>query len=314
MIYQENVAILKEIIKDGAIIRPLSKHRNPDGTFDFDGNLKLWEEVMSRFTRIQLWDKTPGYDDRDVRQSEPFIVFIPAMQSLEKKGTIVMAHGGGFGIRTGCEGIHTAGYFHEAGFDMAILSYRIKPYSRIESFADMQRAIRIVRARKNELGISDKVFVMGFSAGGMLSANCATHFDHGDSSSEDFVEQQSSRPDAAVIGYGAMSAVSFPLPFGMEPDEGMWGRTKEERYFLAPEKNISVETPPFFIWQTLSDDGRHGMCLAKALQDAGIPYELHIFQQGVHGLAMADGANDLELELPHVAHWGELCKEWLELL
>jgi acetyl esterase/lipase len=128
----------------------------------------------------------------------------------------------------------------------------------------------------------------------------------------DIVEQQSSRPDAAVIGYGAMSTVSFPTPFGMEPDWTLWGRTTEERMFLAPEKNITTKTPPFFIWQTLSDDGRHGMCLAKALQDAGIPYELHIFQQGVHGMAMADGANDLDLDIPHVAHWGELCKEWLE--
>lgn len=54
------------------------------------------------------------------------------------------------------------------------------------------------------------------------------------------------------------------------------------------------------------------MCLAKALQDVDVPYELHIFQPGVHGLAMADGHNDLGMDIPHITHWGELCSEWLE--
>lgn len=75
------------------------------------------------------------------------------------------------------------------------------------------------------------------------------------------------------------------------------GNTREERIFLSPEKNLSVDTPPFFIWQTMSDDGRYGMNLAKALQDMEIPYELHIFQPGVHGLAMADGENDLDMNI-----------------
>ncbi len=113
-----------------------------------------------------------------------------------------------------------------------------------------------------------------------------------------------------VIGYGAMSGVSFPTPFGMKADPLM-GADNKERMYLAIEKNVTCDTPPMFIWQTMSDDGRHGMCLAKALQEAGVPYELHIFQPGVHGLAMADGNNDLGMDIPHVTHWGELCSEWL---
>ena len=69
----------------------------------------------------------------------------------------------------------------------------------------------------------------------------------------------------------------------------------------------------FLIWQTLSDDGRHGLCLAKALQDAGVPYELHIFEGGVHGLGLADGENDLNANVPHIAEWGKLCTGWLDL-
>ena len=83
-----------------------------------------------------------------------------------------MAHGGGFESRTGCEGVNVADYFVKAGFNAAILTYRLKPYTRYDAIADMQRAIRILRSREDELNITDKIAVMGFSAGGMLSGNC----------------------------------------------------------------------------------------------------------------------------------------------
>ena len=99
----------------------------------------------------------------------------------------------------------------------------------------------------------------------------------------------------------------------MTPAEGLFGRDRREQLFLAPEKNIGFDTPPFFIWQTLSDDGRYGLNLAKALSDASVPYELHIFEGGVHGLGLADGENDLQSNVPHIAHWAQLADEWLEL-
>lgn len=180
--------------------------------------------------------------------------------------------------------------------------------------ADLHRAIRRIRACKEELEVGEQVFAMGFSAGAMLCANCGTHFDQGNPEAEDEVERYSSRPDAVVMGYGAFSKVSIPRMFLEEPEFGMWGRTLEEKIYLAPDKNLSVDTPPFFIWQTLSDDGRHGLHLARALSDLEIHYELHIFDEGLHGIAMADGENDLSMNLPHVQHWGELCDEWLRNL
>ena len=310
MNYASNRDKLWEVVKERVSIRHVSKHKNPDGSIDVDGNLKLWNDIMEYFDQIPLWeDGAPGYDDRDLRQTQPYMVFIPAPAQEENRGTIIVAHGGGFTTRTGCEGFHVAEYFNRAGFAVAILSYRIKPYSRRDAIADMHRAIRLLRKRKEELGISDKVAVMGFSAGGMLAGNCATHFDYGISESEDVTEHYSCRPDAAVIGYGAISFVSFPCGFIKNPFvEG----GKEEELYLAPEKNITTETPPFFIWQTNSDDPRLSMCLAKELADYHIPFELHCFPEGVHGLALADGNNDLNLKIPHIMHWSMLCAEWLE--
>ena len=311
MLYAKNREVLAQIVAERASIRNVSKHRKPDGSFDIEGNLNLWNTQLARLEAIELWpDGAPGYDDRDPLQPPPSLVFIPAPQGQPARGTVVVAHGGGFESRTGCEGMHIADYFNRAGFAAAILTYRLKPYTRLDAMADMQRAIRLLRANSGALGITDKVAVMGFSAGGMLSGNCATHFDAGDPAAADPVERCSCRPDAAVVAYGAFTDVSFPMGFFHNPFKDA---ERAEKLYLAPEKNITADTPPFFIWQTNSDDPRLSMQLAWELTDHGVPFELHCFPEGVHGLALADGNNDLDMKLPHLMHWSELCAEWLAL-
>ena len=76
--------------------------------------------------------------------------------------------------------------------------------------------------------------------------------------------------------------------------------------------NIKRDTPPFFIWQTNSDDPRHSFTLGQALTAMAIPFEMHLFPGGVHGLALADGNNDLFMDVPHVAQWAPLCVTWLK--
>ena len=315
--YEKNIDLLRRMVEESAFIIPISRHRNPDGSINTSQFKENWEHRMEQFETIRLWEHTPGYDGRDPLQKEPYMVFIPAGETAagKKAGTILIAHGGGFGIRTGCEGPNIAWYFHRKGYNTAILTYRLLPYTRFDAIADMQRAIRVLRYQKEALGISDRVTVMGFSAGGMLSANCATLFHELDPAAQDPIDRMSDRPDGAVIGYGAITAISFPKPFMTEPDwkDDLCGETLQERYLLAAEKHVRPDGPPFFIWQTLSDDGRFGMILAKALADVGVPYELHIFEGGVHGIGMADGENDLGMTVPHITHWGTLCDEWLQM-
>ena len=310
--YSVNVSTLQYAVENHLFIRNIAFHRLPDGTPDVEGNLELWNRGMERFIKTPLWEHTPGWDDRDLLQQEPYLVFVPAPAGHENAPTIIVSHGGGFIWRTGCEGPNAAWFFHQAGYNTAILSYRLQPYDRHAAIADLQRAIRTLRA--GGFSGSDKIIVMGFSAGGMLSGNCATHYDSGDAASADPVERCSCRPDACVVGYGAMSGVAFPGPFFADPNEpDLYGADPADRHYLAPEQHITPDTPPFFIWQTLSDNGYHGMCLAQALQAASVPYELHIFEGGVHGLAMADGENDLAADVPHIHHWGRLCCEWLQI-
>lgn len=308
--YQDNIRALEEIVRTDGVIRNIAHHRLPDGTLDIEGNKKIWNRALGSFSITSLWEKgrTPGYDGRDPLQPEPSFIFVPAERDAPPRGTVLVAHGGGFELRTGCEGMNVAWYFHQAGFNTAILTYRLKPYTRFDAIADMQRAIRLLRLKKDELHISDKVAVMGFSAGGMLSGNCATHYDAGFPASDDPAERFSCRPDACVIGYGAFSMTAFPGPlFAPKPS----AEQLRENVYLSIERNVHPDNPPFFIWQTNEDDPRIGMTLAWELQCAGVPFELHCFPDGPHGLALADGHNDLAVRIPHLMHWAELAAEWL---
>lgn len=213
--YDDNIPLLKNRVETHAFIRNISKHRLPDGTLDVEGNLKLWNDGMQGFVKTPLWEKTPGWREDTHLQGEPYLVFVPGNPGSP---TILIAHGGGFSWRTGCEGPNVAWYFHQAGYNTAILSYRLLPYDRYASMADMQRAIRLLRARKEEFGIGEKIVVMGFSAGGMICGNCATHFDNGSQTAPDLVQQMSSRPDAcsAMSGFGTRSAEqAFSMQTGL---------------------------------------------------------------------------------------------------
>ena len=310
-----NYEVLNQIVEQKAVIRHVSKHRNPDGTMDIAGNLKIWNDAVARFDTIKLWDNTPNFDDRDSNQIEPCIIFIPGQNLKEKHGTIIVACGGGFETRTGCEGFNVAKYFVDKGFNCAILTYRVKPYGRKDAMDDMQRAIRVLRYKKDELNITNKVCCMGFSAGGMLAGNCATHFEYENPDATDPIDKLSSRPDLIVMGYGAfcfagMTGGFFADPFSDHIRNPFFADRKELLYY-SPEVNIKPDTPPFFIWQTNSDDPRNSFTMGSALTAMSIPFEMHLFPEGVHGLALADGNNDLGMAIESVAQWANLCVNWL---
>lgn len=217
--YESNYTILKQMVAEGAVLWPPERHRNAAGEYNLAENMAIWNRAVARMASIPLWEQgAPGFDpERDPLQIQPNLVFIPAQGADAPRGTVIIAHGGAFVCHAGHEGFHTALRFAEAGFNTAVLTYRLKPYSRRDAMADMSRAIRLLRARRAELGITGQIAVLGFSAGGMLSGNCATHYDRGDPDAADPIERCSSRPDAAVICYGAFATVAFPEGFLQAP-------------------------------------------------------------------------------------------------
>jgi acetyl esterase/lipase len=276
---------------------------------DYSEINKLFYESIAEWSPLDLWEDAPGYK-AEYGQRQPSVA-LKVHEDGTNKPTVIVCPGGGFLWKAAYEGITVAKKFYELGFNAAVLNYRTVPYHIDDSFADGKRAVRLLRSKAAELGIApDKIAIMGFSAGAVVASHTGTDFDLGNAASPDPVERASSRPNAVISCYGAVSWTAFP-------GRGLSHNRATQRYYAvrSPDNLISVNTPPYFIWQCSDmDEPRFSLNLANRLTVFGIPFEMHIFPWGVHGTALSDGNSfTAGADDPHVAHWVELCAQWLDI-
>ena len=198
----------------------------------------------------------------------------PTLEVFEPIGVsngagVIVCPGGGYGLLAyDKEGTDIAQWLAKQGFTAYVLAYRV-PQQKDGALQDIQRAIRLVRQTNKQL---NKIGVIGFSAGGSLSARAATRFNETTYPKVDAADELSCRPDFALLIYPAYL------------DQGE-GRT------LTPELTITEKTPPMYIFGT-SDDFycNSALVMAQALRDHKIPVELHMLAKGGHGYGMRSGA------------------------
>ena len=223
---------------------------------------------------------------------------------------VVVAPGGGYGtLAMDHEGRQVAYWFNAMGVSAFVLKYRLGPkYHHPIELGDAQRAIRTVRARAQEFGVRpDRIGMMGFSAGGHLTATAGTHFDMGAPDAADPVDRVSSRPDFLILGYPVISsdpaiahAGSFRNLLGDHPDPALL----ED---LSNDLRVTPQTPPTFLFHTTADTGvpaENSVRFYLALKKAKVPAELHVFENGPHGVGLA--LND-----PALSVWPTLLMNWL---
>jgi len=240
---------------------------------------------------------------------------IPAMESYladgEGNAAVVICPGGGYGMRADHEGEPIARWLNTLGISAFVLRYRVAPYRYPCALQDAQRAIRTVRQRAAEFGVdSGRVGILGFSAGGHLASTAGVLFDRGSSEADDPVERQSSRPDLMILCYPVITMRDEFLShggsrdnlLGPEPDEALTD-------LLSSELQVGADTPPVFLWHT-SEDGavpvENSLIFATALRRHNIPFDLHVYAHGDHGLGLA-GQDD------HVKGWTHACGSWLRM-
>lgn len=224
---------------------------------------------------------------------------------------VIVCPGGGYHKRAPHEGGLVAEWLRSLGIAGLVLDYRVAPYRHPTPLGDAQRAIRLVRAMADAWRIDPRrVGILGFSAGGHCAASAATSFDHGDPDAEDPVERQSCRPDALIACY---PVITFTEPHGHQDSmENLLGITAEQvderlRLEISLETRVTPETPATFLWHTASDPGvpvEHSLMFAAALSRCGVPFALHVFPTGGHGLGLAE-------EHPTVRSWTDICQAWL---
>jgi acetyl esterase/lipase len=231
--------------------------------------------------------------------------------SRRPSGTaIVVAPGGGYqNLAMDHEGRQIAAFFNSMGISTFVLKYRLGPkYHHPIELGDAQRAIRIVRSRAQEFGVlPDRIGMMGFSAGGHLASTAATHFDSGKADAADAIDRVGSRPDFLILGYPVIStdpaiahAGSVKNLLGDNPDP----KLLED---LSNDLRVTPQTPPTFIFHTNADTAvpaENSVRFYLALRKAKVAAEMHIFENGPHGVG-------LSMDDPALSLWPTLLTNWL---
>lgn len=234
-----------------------------------------------------------------------------------KRPAVIVVPGGGYGMVSKREAEPIAFSFLAKGFQTFILDYLVAPAARYpEQLLELACSVDYVKNNAQAFGVNpDEVFVVGFSAGGHLSANLST----------DYMQ--------AVQAYGAplncqvtAAGLSYPVITKKKGHLGSYenllnGYSDEQKEQLLQKLNlneiVSKSTAPAFIWATATDvvvPPSNALRYALALDDLEIPYELHIYPQGIHGLSTCDAEiNPYGPHLKKVSKWVDDCAQFFRL-
>lgn len=250
-----------------------------------------------------------GTADKDIPTLTPYL----PEPDQATGAAIVVCPGGGYGGLAPHEGNDYALWLNQHGVAAFVLKYRLgsNGYRHPAMLQDAARAVRLVRANAGEWKVDPKrVGIMGSSAGGHLASTLLTHFDAGQPDAADPVERQSSRPDLGILCYAVIT-------MGQYTHEGskrnLLGNSPSPALveLLSNEKQVTKDTPPCFIWHTWEDGAvpvENSLQFAEALRKAGVPFALHIYQKGGHGMGLAD-----KPPFAHPHPWAADCLFWLKV-
>ncbi len=227
--------------------------------------------------------------------SKPTIKVYRPNKAIDTGAAVVVCPGGGYSILAmNLEGTEVCEWLNSIGVTAILLKYRVPVRAGRPRFEpplqDAQRAIGIVRERASDWGVDPRrVGILGFSAGGHLSATASTNYAKRNYAEVDAADKQSSRPDFTILIYPAYLTLD------------------SDRTRLANEIKVDKDTPPAFIAMTVDDPVHmeNAMAYTLALKAAKVSVELHMYPSGGHGYGLRPSTHD-------VSHWPVRAAEWLK--
>jgi acetyl esterase/lipase len=216
----------------------------------------------------------------------------PEMPNAQVRPAVLICPGGGYFFCSAREAEPIAMAFLAEGYQAFILRYSLKENAAFpRPLNDAEEALEHIRAHAAEWNVDPaKIAACGFSAGGHLAAALGT--------------MGRVRPNALILAYpcilDSMSAkLAVPVP--------------------SLEKLVDEKTPPAFLFANFADTVvpvENSLQFAAALDRAKVPFELHVFQKGVHGLSLATpltSSGHQDMVDANSAQWLGLCLRWLEI-
>ena len=226
--------------------------------------------------------------------SRPTLTIYPAPKEKNSGTAVMVCPGGAYNILAlDLEGTEVCEWLNSIGVTGVLLKYRVPKRPGLEkhtaALQDAQRAMGLIRSRAKEFEIDpQRIGVLGFSAGGHLSAALMASVGQRTYPIVDEADRASCRPDFSVLIYPAYLTL------------------KDQNNKLDPDTSVSSNTPPTFIAMTQDDPVRveNALFYSVALKQAGVPFELHVYPRGGHGYGLRRTENA-------VTTWPDRATEWM---
>lgn len=288
--------------------------------------------AFAQDTIMPLWpkDKIPNRIESDEREErvqedivriskvqEPTIeVYLPAKANATGKAMLIFPGGGYSLLAYDWEGTDIAKFLNGKGIAGIVVKYRLpSDKSQTEKWnvplIDAQRAIRLVRSKAKDFNIeTDKIGIIGFSAGGHLASTLGTHFDEKVYQPVDDADAQSARPDFMALLYPVITFTKSTKHSGSQKNLLGENPDKEMLERFSNELQVTAETPPTLLIHAADDTGvpvENSLLFFQALKDKNVSATMHIYPNGGHGFSLARKNR-------HLRGWTERLFEWIDSL
>ena len=277
-----------------------------------------------RIFDVKLKEKYPFLD---INNADPTVTVFLQQEISNVEGSIyfykrpamIICPGGGYSACSLREGEPVAMQYLKLGFNVFVLYYSVVPHVFPQAIREVAATVDMINKNADEWNIDpEKVAVCGFSAGGHLAASYCTLRDCDEVSSV----IKAKPVQAAVLGYPVISGdpeqTNVPTIRNLSGSKEI---TADIQAKFSLELHVSSNlTPPTFLWHTANDDCvpvNNSLLYAQALNKAGVPFELHIFPEGRHGLSTCDRQTNPDYDsdiCKYDAAWITLADKWLKKL
>ena len=240
------------------------------------------------------------------------------MKVERKNNTILVLPGGGYGMTSAREHDPIAFQFLAAGFTVFALKYNVKPYVFPTALFEAYTAISMIRKNADEWLVDpDRISVIGFSAGGHLTA-CTGAFMNEDFVKNAFGDTDEYKPNSLVLSYPVISAGEYAHKGSFRNLLGKEEISEEDIKYFSIENRITPDFPPSFVWHTATDNAvpvMNSLLLCEQFAKNGVRFELHVYPEGPHGVALSNHITDNPNKTPAPVKpraWVKECIDFLD--
>ena len=241
----------------------------------------------------------------------------PEIDMKRLRPSVLICPGGGYAYTSEREAEPVALQFLARGCNAFVLRYSCSPERYPAALLEVSAAVALIRRRAAEFNADPhKIAVCGFSAGGHLATCAGLLWNEPFIADTLKIEKRDNRPDGMILCYSVITSGekahrdSFDALLGKNADQQVLAK-------LSLENRVHDDVPPAFIWHTFEDSCvpvENSLFLASALRKHNIPFELHIYPYGDHGLSLCTSeVNGNKSSNPHCSTWVGLAGEWIKL-